>query len=219
MTLNLHGRGTRPEAFQALVEQWKPDMILLTELPEDGTPLMEPLANRYPHRLAERNGSPFDVVLLSRWRIEQRSIDRSAAAFLPVLSVLACDPHRAGLCLTLVGLHAARPLGQNLRLQEAQLRIAAAAAQAAPKGDVVVMGDLNLTPWSWGFRRFAEQAGVRDNPQERGLSATWLSRFPLAGLMIDHVLTGTGIRMLRSDVGPDVGSDHLPVVADLALSD
>jgi len=35
------------------------------------------------------------------------------------------------------------------------------------------------------------------------------------GIRIDHVLTGRGWRARRSWVGPDVGSDHLPLVCDL----
>ena len=37
------------------------------------------------------------------------------------------------------------------------------------------------------------------------------------GVRIDHVLTGDGWRCRRCWVGPDVGSDHLPLLADLSL--
>jgi endonuclease/exonuclease/phosphatase (EEP) superfamily protein YafD len=93
----------------------------------------------------------------------------------------------------------------------------AKAISTAPS-PVAVMGDLNMTPWSTRFRSFLDTAGLRDNPQERGLTATWISRFPVFGLMIDHILTGPDVRMLRSHLGRDVGSDHLPIVAHLALN-
>jgi len=50
------------------------------------------------------------------------------------------------------------------------------------------------------------------------MTTTWLSRFPLFGLMIDHVLAGPNVRIARAWVGQDVGSDHFPVVADLILN-
>jgi len=34
---------------------------------------------------------------------------------------------------------------------------------------------------------------------------------------IDHILVGTGIRVFKREVGPDVESDHRPVLADLAI--
>ena len=40
----------------------------------------------------------------------------------------------------------------------------------------------------------------------------------LVGVRIDHVLTGPGWRCRRCWVEPDVGSDHLPLLADLSLS-
>jgi len=217
MTLNLHGSDTSPEAFQALIEDEDPDIVLLTELPEDETRLLAPVSRRYPHRTESRRGSPFDVVLLSRWRLESWSDDRSAASFLPVLTARLCDPGPKTRCLTLVGLHAARPFGSGAKLQAAQLRLVAEAVRAVPTGHVVVAGDLNLTPWSAAFDRFVREAGLSGKPRERGLAATWMSRFPLFGLGIDHVLAGPGMEVLRSRVGPDVGSDHFPVTAHLAL--
>ncbi len=37
------------------------------------------------------------------------------------------------------------------------------------------------------------------------------------GLRIDHVLTAPGLKACRCWVGPDIGSDHLPLLAELAL--
>jgi endonuclease/exonuclease/phosphatase (EEP) superfamily protein YafD len=92
------------------------------------------------------------------------------------------------------------------------------AVKAVSTGRVVVLGDLNLTPWSATFHRFVREAGLSDNPRERGLVATWLSRFPLFGLALDHVLAGHGVEIVQSRVGRDVGSDHFAVTAHLALS-
>jgi len=217
MTLNLHGSDTAPESFTALIEAEGPNVVLLTELPEDEERLLAPLSARYPYRVADRRGSPFDVALLSEWTIETWSIDREAASFLPVLTARLCHPEREMQCLTLIGLHAARPFGGGVRLQQVQLRLAAKAARAAPGRSALVMGDLNLTLWSATFQRFLQQAGLSAGPEARGLETTWLSRFPLLGLTIDHVLAGPGIQVLQARVGRDVGSDHLPVIAHLAL--
>lgn len=217
MALNMHGSDTDPEAFRSLLDSEEPDVILLTELPEGEEGLLLPLSARYPYLIANRRGSPFDVVLLSRWRVESWSVDRGAASFLPVLTARICDTHSETRCLTLIGLHAARPVGSGFQLQQAQLRLATDAVKAAPKGHALVMGDLNLTPWSATFRRFVHTAGLSIHPQERGLETTWLSRFPLFGLAIDHVLAGPGNQVIQSRVGRDVGSDHLPIIAHVAF--
>jgi len=216
MTLNLRNRHTSADSFRALIEAEDPDVVLLTELPHDETPLLQALGDRYPQRTASRRGSPFDVVLLSRWTLETWSADRSVTPFLPVLTARLCDPSSSTRCLTVVGLHAARPFGSGA-WQKAQLSLVVDAVKAVPTGRVVVLGDLNLTPWSATFHRFVREGGLSDNPPERGLVATWLSRFPLFGLALDHVLAGPGVEIVQSRVGRDVGSDHFPVTAHLAL--
>jgi endonuclease/exonuclease/phosphatase (EEP) superfamily protein YafD len=44
-----------------------------------------------------------------------------------------------------------------------------------------------------------------------------MSRQPIVGLAIDHVLASPEIGVRDYLVGPDLGSDHLPVVAGLVL--
>jgi endonuclease/exonuclease/phosphatase (EEP) superfamily protein YafD len=39
------------------------------------------------------------------------------------------------------------------------------------------------------------------------------------GVRIDHILAGHGWRCRRCWVGPNIGSAHRPVIADLYLSD
>ncbi|WP_243367858.1 endonuclease/exonuclease/phosphatase family protein [Microvirga solisilvae] len=217
LTLNLHGESTDPEAFRLMIAAEDPDIILLSELPWNDESLPASLNAQYPHRAAGFNGSPFDVVLLSRWTVANWSVDRSAASFLPVLTAHLCDPSSEERCLTIVGLHSARPFGKGGSLQQAQLRHAADAVRAAPVGNAIVMGDLNMSPWSAGFREFVQSSGLNPYPQVRGIETTWLSRFPLFGLALDHVLAGPGIRIVQARVGRDVGSDHLPVIAHVTF--
>ena len=84
-------------------------------------------------------------------------------------------------------------------------------------GTVIVAGDLNMPTDStiyracWAqlsnaFSRCGFGFGYTEWPTIRG----W--RF---GIRIDHVLSGPAWRPRRCWVGPDVGSDHLPLIADL----
>jgi endonuclease/exonuclease/phosphatase (EEP) superfamily protein YafD len=81
----------------------------------------------------------------------------------------------------------------------------------------VLLGDLNCTPWSPAFDRLLAAARLRDSGRGRGLHPTWFSAVPFVGLPIDHVLVGPGVGVRGRHVGPDIGSDHRPVIADLVL--
>ena len=220
LTLNLHHRHADRQAIEAYLEREEPALVLLTELPADGRGWLRTLERSYPHQAVESLDSVFEVALLSRWPLEQVVFDRQVASFLPVLPARACPPSdveaegEAGACLSIVGLHAANPLGNSQR-RDQQLRLAAEKAALAPEGRVLLLGDLNTTPWAPIFGEVLERSGLRDSAPGFPLRATWLNRNLLFGLPIDHVLLGDGIEPTARRVGPDLGSDHFPLVVDL----
>jgi endonuclease/exonuclease/phosphatase (EEP) superfamily protein YafD len=79
------------------------------------------------------------------------------------------------------------------------------------------MGDFNATPWSRPYRRLHNGTGTCDTRAGYGVQASypadsWLLRIP-----IDHVLASCNVGVRDRRIGPDVGSDHLPVIVDLVL--
>ena len=84
---------------------------------------------------------------------------------------------------------------------------------------LIVAGDFNMPADSSIFRRYwgkyanaFSSAGFGFGNTKHSPVADWLF-----GARIDHILAGPGFRAVRCWVGPDIGSDHLPVIADLGL--
>lgn len=78
---------------------------------------------------------------------------------------------------------------------------------------LVVAGDFNLPVES---RIYRESWGAFTNAFSRAGRGFGFTRFNgWIRVRIDHVLAGPGWRVERAFVGPEVGSDHRPVVADL----
>jgi len=46
---------------------------------------------------------------------------------------------------------------------------------------------------------------------------TWHAHLPAPRIPIDHVLVPPEATVLRREVGPDIGSDHLPIEAEIVL--
>jgi endonuclease/exonuclease/phosphatase (EEP) superfamily protein YafD len=80
----------------------------------------------------------------------------------------------------------------------------------------VVAGDLNMSPWSPFFRRFMKKSGLKDSEDSFGFQPTWPTYQPILYLPLDHVLVSRDIAIVDRRIGAKVGSDHLPVVVDLA---
>jgi endonuclease/exonuclease/phosphatase (EEP) superfamily protein YafD len=217
LTANLHGRNADVAKFAALIAHEQPDVVVLTEVPRNFASVAAGLTPSYPHTIMERPGAAFEVIVLSRWPIKQRQVNRGVGQSLPVVSAEVCSPVASAGCAAVIGLHGARPFGRGVHLRNAQLALAVRVAAARGDEPVILVGDLNLTPWAPTFAALLEAGNLRDASTVRGLTATWRSRHPLFGLLIDHVLVNQKVTVVASRIGPDIGSDHLPVIADLAF--
>jgi endonuclease/exonuclease/phosphatase (EEP) superfamily protein YafD len=87
-----------------------------------------------------------------------------------------------------------------------------------PQTPVILVGDLNLTPWSPHFDRLLSQSGLQSTAAGRGLQPTWYRwRSPLFGLIIDHGLCTPDVHCTGRRILGDTGSDHRPVVFDFRM--
>ncbi|MGK7901316.1 MAG: endonuclease/exonuclease/phosphatase family protein [Hormoscilla sp.] len=87
------------------------------------------------------------------------------------------------------------------------------------KTPVVVVGDLNMTMWSPYYQRFVRQTGLRNARYGFGILPTWPTFMPLLYIPLDHCLVSREIQVVNIRTGDRVGSDHLPLIIDLAIAD
>ena len=83
---------------------------------------------------------------------------------------------------------------------------------------VVLVGDLNATPWSHHYRRLIRETGLVNASCGQGVRPTWPAVFPAPmRIPIDHCLCSEEFTVVKTHVGRDVGSDHLPLIVDLRV--
>lgn len=103
------------------------------------------------------------------------------------------------------------------------LSVVARSIAAEPPGTpVVVLGDFNTPTWSPFFQSFVKKSGLIDAagtswPAATRFSRRWFAKNFHFGSPVDHILVSRNIEVKNFEVGPDIGSDHLPVLADLRL--
>lgn len=96
--------------------------------------------------------------------------------------------------------------------------------------NLIIVGDLNTSPWSQEFKTLISSTGLRDSQLGYGIQPSWPMLLPMLGVRtepnwltqllqvpIDHVLVSERVQVLSRQTGPFVGSDHLPVIIELAL--
>jgi vancomycin resistance protein VanJ len=93
-----------------------------------------------------------------------------------------------------------------------------ALAVADRQSQRIMLGDFNMPTDSTLYRR--DWAGYTNAFSSTGWGFGYTVQASLRGwslgIRIDHVLTGGDWQPVRCWLGPDLGSDHLPVIADLA---
>jgi endonuclease/exonuclease/phosphatase (EEP) superfamily protein YafD len=195
------------------------DVLVVVEATAAWRDALAPLRAIYPYSVASGVTQRRGVLVLSRWPLTppEPLFDGSTRAV-----GLATTVDVGGSALRLIAVHASWPTGPAAARERAAnlarvARFAAAAAgEAADPRPVVVAGDLNVSPFSPHFARL-----LRDGRLRSAAQGYWLPTWPIqllpAGIQIDHVLVSAaiGVRAIRR--GPAIGSDHLPVVADLAV--
>ena len=211
LSFNVLSSNTRHAETVAWVRQTDPDLAFFPEVTAAWEAALEPLRATLPYRLAHPQGDNFGLAVFSKHPIlEQEFIASRMVEVVMVRIVVAV----AGRRVVLFGLHPFPPMSPATAAdRDAVLRDLAARVRRETD-PVIVAGDLNATPWSHAMRPLFA-AGLRDTQLGRGFSATWQRRNPIFAIPIDHLLLGGKVTATARRTGPDLGSDHRPIVAEL----
>ncbi len=79
---------------------------------------------------------------------------------------------------------------------------------------VLVVGDLNATPWSHGLQLLRDGTTLDNRSPDPSWTPTWNVAIAFA-IPIDHALVTPPLVVARRQIGPDVGSDHRPQLLDI----
>ncbi|MFM7109329.1 MAG: endonuclease/exonuclease/phosphatase family protein [Planctomycetaceae bacterium] len=214
VSANLHRLNADKSRAVAWLRDRRPDVAVLLEIDAAWAANLSSLDDIYPHRIVEPREDNFGIAVLSRWPLTGGTVTSLGGAPHPVI-VTTVRFHDRGV--RLFAIHPPPPKSAaHAATLRTHLAAVAAAAAAAPR-PCIVAGDFNATPWSLPYRVFAARSGLRDTATGRGVQPTWNARLPAPRIPIDHVFASPEMAVLRRTVGPDVGSDHLPVEATLAL--
>ena len=84
-------------------------------------------------------------------------------------------------------------------------------------GNVLAIGDFNDVPWSRTTERFREEGNFLDPRAGRGSFASFPADYAWLGWPLDQIMVKDGVKVERLEIGEDVGSDHLPLMARVCV--
>ncbi len=214
VAINVHTENQRSDLVLEFLHRTEADVILLMEVNERWMNALAPLRTNYAQVIAEPREDNFGIALFSRLPLTNSKVIELGEAEVPSIAATIAV---GGQNVHLLGTHPLPPgSAEYARLRNVQLREIAAhvCRQTSP---VIVLGDLNATPWSPYFVELLHASGLKNTSQGRGLFASWPAWLPIARIALDHCLVSASLRVLNKQLGPRVGGDHLPLVIDLQI--
>lgn len=206
LSLNVLTSNRDHQAVIGQVRAADADVVYLMEVDAAWAVALGALEDTYPHRLVHPSPDNFGLALYSRIALQDAQVVRLHENARP--SVVARLRH-AGRELMLLGTHPVPPMGPvHAAARDAQLAAVAAFIGGA-RDPVLLLGDLNATPWSHGMR-LLQRGGLAFRSASPPWTPTWMRSTPFA-IPIDHALCTAPLVITRRQVGPDVGSDHRPL--------
>jgi endonuclease/exonuclease/phosphatase (EEP) superfamily protein YafD len=194
------------------LKQRNADIVIVIEVSERYGRQLEQWQD-YPHRKIVPRDSPFGIALLSRHPFESIG-ELKTEDGIPYLRAIVDWKSRK---IAVTALHPMPPLSPTYS-RERDTLLKSEMANLKKRGlPSLVAGDLNATVWSTAFR---DPAGLGFRSAASPLAPTWPSVLRgWMGIPIDHVVASSHWRRAGAEVGPDIGSDHLPFLATLQLAE
>lgn len=208
-SVNVFSRNRRASDVVNWLRQSQADVVFLSEVDDWWAKEITHWKPDWPHQIIHPRNDNFGVALISRFPLSHSEIIPLDGLNPAVFATVMHDRQ----AWSVVGLHPFPPAGRvYASLRNAQLATAARQIQKLPKPRIV-LGDLNCTSSSPYFGDFVQAVGMVDSRYGFGWEPTWPARHRFLRIPIDHCLVEPGVTMLERSVGPDIGSDHLPIKA------
>ncbi len=197
------------------IRSTEPDFLVLIEVNRTWIDQLKPALKDYPFKQMPLREDNYGIALFSRFPMRSSEVRHFGSARVPsIVATLQLQ----GRPVTIIATHPPPPKTKrqsNLRNNQMEEVAEFVRSQA---GEILLVGDLNMTSWSPHFKNLIRLSGLRDSRQGFGLQKTWPTNRRLLMIPIDHILVSGGVIVQSRRTGQFNGSDHYPVIMDFTLS-
>ena len=201
------------EDLEHLIRVEKPDIVALVEFAPGWSDELASIRAEYPYRVEHPTGASGLALWFKEEPIMIGTPEWLVQDSHPVVHarfVFAGKPRELWL------VHPRSPLSYKRFLKPGNAELDAIAARVKETGgSTIVIGDLNCTDGSAHFGDLLATTGLRDSRLGFGRQGSWPTD-QFYRIAIDHVFVSRDIAVCGRRLGEMVGSDHFPVIVDLA---
>jgi endonuclease/exonuclease/phosphatase (EEP) superfamily protein YafD len=192
----------------------KPDVVTVQELTPRWLAVLQSGLNEYPYRKFVSREDGFGIGTFSKLPLSDATSCVEVAGRCHVLLTTVEIGSRP---LTIVNTHTLPPM--YLGAAELDMKIVDEIARLRQQGgqNVIVIGDLNSSPWSFIFQHLLQTADLKDTETGYGPQPSWPTSMAPMQIPIDHCLVSSSINTICRRILPSVSSDHYPLYVELSI--
>ena len=201
------------------------DLIVIQEVSDHRVSDLERLTENYPYSMGSTSLSGYSSghALLSRWPLYHRKIHNLGYADGRILEAQV-TPTGFDRPVRILALHPGAPRNRELwEWRNETLAFINREVTRFPRQRQIVIGDLNVSPWSPVFQTLVNDSGLEDSSSGYGYIPSWslfthnpISRF-LSSAYIDHCLVSSDFTIHDKQWRYSDGSDHLLIATRLGV--
>ena len=214
--LNVKGANIASGLIPDYIRATHADIVVLTDVDDAWERVIQSMSNDYPNSITVSREDGYGVGLLSRLPTGSAQPLYAGEQLVPtVYAVVRCGDRQ----LVVLGTRFLPPAGSDDHLSRIDQMKSLTDGFSDPTYRVILLGDLNVTHWSPYFKEFTKVGRLVDSAKGFGVQPTWpVKGFPMQ-IPIDHCLVSPSFKVLNRTLGPNIGSDHFPLIVDLQVGD
>lgn len=216
-----HNMNTKNMADLFFAEGSPPDVIIILETNGNTVKMAETMAEGYPHQIngleKQPDHRPMNLLIMSRFPIlEQTLYPLNTVGWNNAVLRFKIHPPSAPKPYIIYALHTNSPSSAHLqRRRNYELERLAYIIKEETSPNIIVAGDINITPYIPAFRDLLLISGLNYQSYGAFLNPSWpvITRYPAFRIPIDHMLYSDSLTQHYKNAITLNGSDHLELIA------
>lgn len=217
LSCNVYQFNDRHESFIRLVRKYDPDIILTMESNLHWEKALEVLETDYPNFRKAPRDNTYGMHIYTRLETERIDIHFLLTEERPTMEAHLRTRDRRPFVFW--GVHPPPPSPTekpDSRQKDAELMLIARKVRNTGK-PIIAVGDFNTVCWSRVSGLFARTSGLIDARKWRGIFSTFPAKYLLLRFPLDLLFYSKGLELQSLSILENIGSDHLPVLCELAI--
>lgn len=214
MSANLQASNSSHELLIGYVREVDPDILVVQEMTQEWYAKLSSELAEMPHYAGKPQPNPFGIGVFSKLEFESAKVIAFSRKGNPSIKITVIN---GGKEIVVIGTHSLPPITANLLQMRNEHLQNISEHIAKLTQSVILVGDLNTTPWSAAFKKLIDKSRLRDSRRGFGIHPTWPAKLLPVMIPIDHILVSESVDVVLRQVSGHIGSDHRSVWVDIAL--